>query len=161
MRARSIVAAVAATVATTGLILFGTQTAGGQTVIHVVLPANSLTAKFIDVGRDGLRLGDRLAARGALLDEAMTDRIGTSYSECLVHRRIADATTGLYNCTYVLELADGEIMLKGLDPRGPSVSDFAVLGGTGAYASAAGDATFTDTDSNTGAQTDMVIRLSG
>jgi hypothetical protein len=159
MKSRLIVAAAVVTAATLGALLIGMQTAGGQTVIHVVLPTDSLKVKFIDVGRNGLRLGDRLAARGALLDETMTDRVGTSFSECLVHRRILDETTGLYNCTYVLELADGDIVVKGLDPRGPSTTDFAVLGGTGAYAGAIGDATFTDTDD--GGRTDMVIRLSG
>jgi hypothetical protein len=39
--------------------------------------------------------------------------------------------------------------------RGPGSSQFAVLGGTGAYAGANGEATFTDTADNT----DMVLTL--
>ena len=155
MRVRSIVAAVV-TAATAGTFLFATQAASGQTVIHVVVRDRSLAAKFIDDGHDGLRLGDRAAARGRLLDGDTRERVGTAYLECVVHRRILDPATGLYNCAYTLEFEDGEIMLSGLDPRGPSVADFAVLGGTGAYTSADGDATFTDTEG----QTDMTIRLS-
>jgi hypothetical protein len=120
-----------------------------------------LVTKFVDLGRDGLRLGDRIAFRGPLLNGSKTKRVGTAYGECLVHRRVADPGTGLYNCTYVLELAGGDILVKGLDPAGPSVAELAVFGGTGAYAGASGEATFTDTDSDTNGETDMVLRLEG
>src|SRR3990172_9298856 len=43
-----------------------------------------------------------------------------------------------------------------LAARGPGVSTFAVLGGTGAYAGASGEATLTDTDEGT----EFVIDLS-
>jgi len=65
------------------------------------------------------------------------------------------------NCNYVLKLAGGEIVLQGLDPRGPGEYDMAVLGGTSAYADAIGDSTFTDVDTDAGAYTDIVIRLRG
>jgi hypothetical protein len=135
-----------------GLLVVGP--AAGETVIHVILPGDGLTYKFVDLGHDGLRLGDRVAARGPLVDENESERVGTAHLECLVQRRIVGLSQGLYNCTYVLNLADGDIILKGLDPRGEGVSEFAVLGGTGAYGTATGDATFTDT-----ANTDIVIRL--
>jgi hypothetical protein len=134
--------------------LFVVRPAAGETVIHVVLPGDGVTYKFVDIGHDGLRLGDRLAARGRLVDENESERVGTAYFECLVQRRIVGLSQGLFNCTYVLKLADGDIILKGLDPRGEGASEFAVLGGTGAYGTATGDATFTDT-----ANTDIVIRL--
>ena len=139
-----------------------TTIASGQTVVHVVSGSgeNGKVA-FFDVGRDGLRLGDRIAARGPLLNESQTDRVGTAYLQCLVHKRIIDPDRGLWNCTYVLELADGEIVLQGLDPRGPGVYELAVVGGTGAYAGANGAATFTDVDTDAGAYTDMVISLGG
>ena len=135
------------------------SSASGQTVLHVVFGPQP-TTKFVDVDGDGLRLGDRIAARGPLFDETQTDRLGTSYAQCLVHRRIVDPDRGLWNCNYVLELADGDIMLQGLDPRGPGVYEMSVLGGTGAFAGVTGDATFTDVGSDADAYTDMVIRLS-
>ena len=134
--------------------LFVVKPAAGETVIHVILPGDGVTDKFVDIGHDGLRLGDRVAARGRLVDENESERVGTAYFECLVQRRIVGLSQGLYNCTYVLKLADGDIILKGLDPRGEGASEFAVLGGTGAYGTATGDATFTDT-----INTDIVIRL--
>ena len=108
----------------------------------------------MDIGHNGLRLGDRAAARGRLVDANESERVGTAYFECLVQKRIVGFSQGLFNCTYVLDLADGDIILKGLDPRGEGASEFAVLGGTGAYGTATGDATFTDTE-----DTDIVIRL--
>jgi hypothetical protein len=109
----------------------------------------------VDIGHDGLRLGDRLAGRGRLVDENESEGVGTAYFECLVQKRIVSLSQGLFNCTYILKLRDGNIILKGLDPRGEGTSEFAVLGGTGTYRTATGDATLTDTS----AKTDIVIRL--
>ena len=138
---------------------FLATSASGKTVIHLVSPQGPLKVDVRDAHHDGLRLGDRISARGPLLDETQTESRGTSYLQCLVHKRIVDPDKGLWNCNYVVELADGEIMLQGLDPRGPGAYELAVIGGTGAYAGATGDATFTDVGSDADAYTDMVIRL--
>lgn len=134
--------------------LIGMRAATGQTVWHLVLPADTQKVQLIDQYGNGLRLGDRAAARGPLTDADGT-KVGTAYGDCVVHRYIKDSETGLWTCTYVLDLGDGDLIVKGLDPRGPGVYEMAVLGGTGAYANASGDATFTDTLE----ETDMVIRL--
>jgi hypothetical protein len=131
--------------------------ARGATTVHVAI-GEARTA-FFDTDGNGMRLGERIASRGPLQDATRTERVGTSYQECVVHKRILDPNVGLWNCDYVLELADGEIILKGLDPRGPGEYEMAVLGGTGAYAGASGDATFTDVDAGPDSYTDMVIRL--
>ncbi|HJR46386.1 MAG TPA: hypothetical protein VJ927_12365 [Actinomycetota bacterium] len=142
--------------------LIGMRAASGQTVLHLLMPADGLKARIINHNGPGLRLGDRIAARASVTDAEGT-RVGTAYGDCVVHRQITDPVTGLWNCTYVLDLADGDLILKGLDPRGPGVYELAVLGGTGVYADASGDATFTDTGDDTGevGVTDMVIRLGG
>ena len=149
---------------TSGLLvgLIGMEAATGQTVLHFVLPADTQRVQTIDAFEDGLRLGDRAAARGRLNDSDGTE-VGKAYADCTVQRHIKDNGTGLWNCTYVLELEDGDLILQGLDPRGPGAYEMAVLGGTGSYARASGDATFTDTVDETGGVgiTDMVIRLNG
>lgn len=112
--------------------------------------------------KDGVRLdfvgpmrqGDRIMSRAPLLDETKANQVGTAYLECIVHRRLTDGT-GLFVCNYLLDLQDGELVLQGLDPRGPGASQFAVTGGTGAYSNAQGEATFTD--SSDPPETDMVI----
>ena len=140
--------------------LIGMGTASGQSALHLVLRGDTQKIRTIDVNHDGLRLGDRVAARGPLTD-AEGNTVGTSYGDCLVHRNITSPETGLWSCNYILELADGQLVLRGLDPRGPGAYEMAVLGGTGAYAGASGDATFTDTfDEAQGFdKTDMAIRL--
>ena len=129
-------------------------TARGQAVVHVDFPIESASVAFQDFGKDGLRLGDRLAEHGPLLDGKSLDRVGTAYIECVAQRHIA-GDEGLWVCTYVLQLGDGDILLMGPDPHGPGVSTFAVTGGTGVYDGAGGEVTFTDTKTDT----DMVIVL--
>lgn len=139
-----------------------TTSASGQTVLHLVLgPQEDVKLAVVDVKRNGLRLGDRIAGRGPLVDETQAERLGTAYVQCLTFRRIVDPDRGLWNCNYVLELADGDIVLQGLDPRGPGDYEMSVLGGTGAYAGATGDASFTDVGTGVDSYTDMMIRLGG
>lgn len=160
MRSRLSIAIVLVVLAAAPGVLL-TTSASGQTALHLVFgPQEDVKTSFVDVNHDGLRLGDRAAARGPLLDETQTERLGTGYLQCLVHRRIIDPDRGLWNCNYVLELEGGEIVLQGLDPRGPGTYEMSVLGGTGAYAGATGDATFTDVGTDSVAYTDIVIRLS-
>lgn len=160
MRSKLSIAILLVVLAVAAGVLLATS-ASGQTVLHVVVPQEAIKVSVVDINRDGLRLGDRIAARGPLVDETQTEHLGTAYLQCLVHRRIVDPDRGLWNCNYVLELADGDIVLQGLDPRGPGTYEISVLGGTGAYAGATGDATFTDVGTDADAYTDMVIRFSG
>lgn len=140
--------------------IFLASSASGQTVLHVVSgPQEDMRVVAFDENHDGLRLGDRIAGRGPLLDEAHAERVGTAFVDCIVARRILDPDRGVWNCNYVLELADGDVMLQGLDPRGPGVYEMAVIGGTGSYAGATGEATFTDAGPDQDAYTDMVITL--
>lgn len=134
------------------------DTCRGADNVHVVWPADTTRVQFLDFGRDGLRLGDRLAARGPLLDATQTNKVGTGHLDCVVAFRITDGPpgpAGVYRCTYLLDLTAGDFVLEGLDPHGPGVFTMAVLGGTGAYAASSGDATITDTE----AGTDFMIDL--
>lgn len=157
-RKLSIVIPVVVLAVAAGLLV--TTSASGQQGLHVVVGGLN-AVRAVDVDGDGLRLGDRIAGRGPLLDETQTECVGSAYLQCLVHKRIVDGDTGLWNCNYVLKLADGDLMLQGLDPRGPGAYEISVLGGTGAYAGARGDATFTDVGSDAETYTDMEIRLRG
>jgi hypothetical protein len=137
--------------------VLSSRPAGAQVDVHAFLPADTFRHRFQDFGDDGLRLGDRLTGRGPLLDASQQSEVGVAYQDCVVMRRITDVPSGLYRCTYELVLADGSIVVEGLDPHGPGVYTFAVLGGTGAYARATGDATLTDSSSGT----EFVIDLTG
>ena len=152
--------AIIALVGITAAVWMSQHTAQAQTDVHVFWPAPAKLA-FLDFDRQGLRLGDRLTVRGPLLDAARVERVGRGYMECVTMNRITDDPVegpgGVYWCTQVLRLADGDLTLKGIDPHGPGVATFAVLGGTGAYAGAVGDATMTDGSDGT----DLVIDLTG
>jgi hypothetical protein len=137
------------------LVMLSTPVAA-QPDIHVVWRSGRV--QFLDFGREGLRVGDRLAARGPLLDATQTSEVGTGHLDCVVVSRITDGPSGpggVYRCSYLLDLTDGDLVLEGLDPHGPGVYKVAVLGGTGAHAAASGDATLTDTK----AETDFMIDL--
>lgn len=133
---------------------------GAQTTEHVFWTVEGAGGKvtFLNVNQPGLRIGDRLAARAPLFDASQTDQVGRAYVDCVVMDKItedAEGFHGLYWCTYLLKLADGDLTIAGRDARGPGVSTFAVLGGTGAYADASGQATLTDSDVGT----EFVIEL--
>jgi len=139
--------------------LLMSRPASAQGDVHLFVgPGGRLSE--LDFEQTGLRLGDRLAFRVPLLDGAQASDAGVGYAECVVMRRItddADGASGLYRCNYLLHLADGDLIVDGLDPHGPGVASFAVLGGTGAYAGATGEATVTDS----AAGTEFVIVLTG
>jgi hypothetical protein len=131
--------------------------ATAQGDVHVFLPAAQRSV-FLDFGRDGLRLGDRLATRGPVLDAMGGSKVGTGHGDCVVARAITDGPEGpggVYRCSYVLDLADGDLIVEGLDPHGPGVYTFAVMGGTEDYSGARGDVTLTEGFDGT----DVVIDL--
>lgn len=145
-------------VAGTAAFVLLSQPVTAQTDVHVFWPAGAEKATVLGFGTDGRRLGDRLAARGPLLDATQTDKVGSFHLDCVVAKRITDGPGGpggVYRCSYLLDLINRDLVLEGLDPHGPGVYTLAVLGGTGMYAAASGDATLTDTD----AGTDFVIDL--
>jgi len=137
------------------VVVLGADRASGQADVHVLMPAAEGRGSIIDVvGGPGLSIGDGVASRGPLVDTQSREPAGSVYFECTVMRRIG-LEEGLWRCSYLLRLAEGAIVLEGLDPRGMGASTFAVLGGTKAYRGASGDAVLTDSTEGT----DIVITL--
>jgi hypothetical protein len=149
-----------AAIALVGVAVLTSVPAGAQADVHVFWSVPN-KAVFLNFEQPALRLGDRLASRGPLLDATKTSEAGRAYLDCVVMNQITDDPTegpgGLYRCSYLLRLAEGDLIVEGLDPHGPGVYTFAVLGGTGVYAGATGDATLTDTFEGT----EFVIDLAG
>ncbi len=156
MRKRQSTVLAVAIVLGIAVVVVGSGRASGQGDLHVLMPVGAGPTAFLDVVRGpGLDLGDGLAARGRLVDPGSGEKVGSVYFECSVMRKIVSPDQGLWRCSYHLRLADGGIVLQGLDPRGDGASTFAVLGGTKAYRGVSGDAVFTDSVDGT----DMVITL--
>ena len=145
-----------ALVALAGTLLF-TRPAGAQVDVHVVWPHETAKYTFLDFGRPGIRMGDRREARGPLFDATATNKIGSAYLDCIAMSGITAPVGGLYRCSYVLHLEDGDLVVEGLDPHRFGVHTMAVIGGTGAFDRAIGEATITQTDT----QTDFSIDLTG
>lgn len=142
--------ALVALVAILGAVTLLARPAGAQDEINVVWQAGTGKSTLVDLSqKDGLRLGDRLTARGPLTDLTGASTVGKAHLDCVVQRRITDGPEGpggLYRCSYLLRLAEGDLIIQGLDPHGPGVTTMAVLGGTGTFAGATGEAILTDTD---------------
>lgn len=137
------------------VVALDSDRASGQGDVHVLLPEGEGRGSTIDVvGGPGLTIGDGVAWRGPLVDAQSGEPAGSVYFECTVMRRIG-LEEGLWRCSYHLRLAEGVIVLQGLDPRGMGASTFAAVGGTKAFRGAAGDAVFTDS----AAGTDIVVTL--
>lgn len=154
-RQRLTVASIALVVVAGTLLL--SRPASAQVDVHVVWSHETAKYKFLDFGRPGIRMGDRLEARGPLLDATRTSEVGSAYLDCIAMSGITAPVGGLYRCSYVLHLEDGDLLVEGLDPHGPGVYTMAVLGGTGAFARAIGEATLTETVT----ETDFSIDLTG
>ena len=138
---------VAIVVTTLTIAAIGRDAASGQTEMPLVELRADRRIVFVDVEDDGSGPGDFALIRGPLLDETQEARVGTVYWNCMVQRRVEGKR--LWRCSALLRLEDGQLMLEGLDLEGPGESAFAVLGGTGAYGDARGDATLTDTETAT------------
>jgi hypothetical protein len=144
----------AATVAVLAVMIGGMV--GGTTVaqatvnLDLLVPADGGGAgAFLDFEHDGLRIGDRIVARSPLYDGTGAHQVGKSFLECVVVSNKLTETSGLWRCSYLLDLADGDILVEGLDPRGDGPYTMAIAGGTGAYSQASGDADFVDSSDGT------------
>jgi hypothetical protein len=138
------------------MVVSGSDQASGQADLHVLMPAGAGRDSLVDVvGGPALDPGDGVVGRGPLVNGETGENAGSVYFECTVMRKIRSVDEGLWRCSYHLRLADGAIVLQGLDPPGLGASTFAVLGGTKAYRAASGEAVFTDFDEGT----DVVISL--
>jgi len=128
-----------------------TATAGSSatTEIVVVIPPHTGTNTFLDFDGHGITLGDRVVFRGELWDPSESHRMGRTKGECVVVSDKLTSTKGLFRCSYVLQLGAGDLVVEGLDPHGPGSSTFAILGGTGPYSTARGDADVVDTATRT------------
>ena len=100
-----------------------------------------------------------MAARGPATDAATGERVGRFLWNCTVERALDRHDHGLAVCDAIVELAEGIIAMRGLDPQGESEAPFAVTGGSGAYSAARGDGLWTDIETDDGWVTDVVIHL--
>jgi hypothetical protein len=132
---RKLLALIAA-VLVTGLLVgsvspVGAQAGGDETIVVV---AQSVRFKFIDLGRQGDSPGDMLIIKDAVWNEAQTERVGTDWVKCTLDF----ATTAV--CTVVVKF-NGRGTLTGTGAINFQAESFVfpVTGGTGDFQHVTGE----------------------
>ena len=127
--------------------VFGDNVAKGQTEIHVTtVIGDSKSATTVDHGKEGFGAGDRGVAWEPLFAEDRVTRVGKAYWDCVGMGGTSGRAKKVM-CLALWELEGGQITLQYV--QGPPTDGvfadftFAVTGGTGIYANATGDGTFT------------------
>lgn len=136
MRAVLVVAAIALG----GLVLFSSL-GGDETNLDLVAPTGERSV--VDVGEDGVSLGDMTVFSGSLEDDE-----GRIDGVCTITSAPEDEAEHRQRCEVTLTLDDGETELQLASVGRVEADDvnFSIVGGGGEYAGAGGDATFDYTD---------------
>jgi hypothetical protein len=141
---RRLVAAVAGLIVV-GLVIGGVSLASSgpanrnnPLVLDLITRATAIN-NFVDTGPPGFSTGDLYVFSDRVFAaSAPAQQIGTVDGRCV----LIDPATLRYDCSTTGHLADGDIMTAGnITLAQGTTSTLAVVGGTGAYAVARGDAT--------------------
>lgn len=131
---------VLAAIALGGLVIFSSL-GGDEKNLDLVAPAGERSV--VDVGDDGVSLGDMTVFSGSLEDgEGRIDGV------CTITSAPDDEAEHRQRCEVTLTLGDGETELQLASVGRVEADDviFSVVGGGGNHAGAGGDATFDYTD---------------
>jgi hypothetical protein len=85
------------------------------------------------------KTGDRIEFANPVYDAANQKVIGSSDGECFY------ASNTVYQCSWTLMLANGNIVLEGAQGSQQTRTVYAIVGGTGAYCQIQGEAVLTST----------------
>jgi hypothetical protein len=150
--------AVLVLTATVGVVSLVSTAAGtqpsGKHVEVIDLTTRTVQEAEIDLGATGFGLGDRFV----FTDDVFrgTENIGTLGGECTAVRLAPyplpagqEPTSVSFHCAATLSLPKGQVTFQGLvtfsEQAGPSFT-IAITGGTGAYRTAHGQATITESE---------------
>jgi hypothetical protein len=144
---RSILAAAAAAAITTGVLVgpvgaFATPSAGRTTTIH--LTAHFIHASLVDAGGAGPSAGDQQVVVGTLTKG--TARAGRFGFVCEI---LTGGSTAPEECSATGSLSGGTITLAGASRTTGDDHTWAVVGGTGVYRDATGQAHIHDVNRTT------------
>ena len=146
MRKTILFLAVASVVAWVSIDTLGDNVARGQTEIHVTTVNSSQRSVTVDHQHDGFGAGDRIIAWEPLFAEDRVTRLGKAYWDCVGVGGTTRSNKKVM-CVALWKVEGGQITLRYVQgpPTNLGFADFtfAVTGGTGIYANATGDGTFT------------------
>ncbi len=118
--------------------LMGSATGAAETLSYEVTFNDSVLA----AKTDGLNLGDRFIIDDVLLKDGK--QVGTNSGVCTVTN-----VAGIALCNVTFVLAEGTLSIQFVNSP-PPTKDFAVMGGTGAYAGKTGSGQLIENGDNTG-----------
>src|SRR5882724_9409703 len=141
--------AAAAGVVATGVI--SGQAASAHTG-HTLIAHEKFTKTFMqDVGEKGVSMGDRLVFTSEVRD-LKGGQLGIGVGDCVRLSGTSDSD-GQYNCLQTYHLAGGDFMTSGIFDFAQKINKWAIMGGTGRYRAATGEADFTTLTTDTFADT--------
>ncbi len=134
--------AVGCGLAVTAVALTATASGAGTTDAGQTFQfrAFNVTLEYIDVGDEGQRVGDHFVFSDEVVSQQRT--VGTVDGECAITRTPTRASWSV-QCLTNATLRQGQLTFQGVLTMRPGSSEtftVAVVGGTGAYAGAAGEA---------------------
>ncbi len=154
MRRRTRALLATAGVAAAGLIATGVlsgQAASAHTV-HTLIAREKFTKTFMqDVGEKGVSMGDRLVFTTEVRN-LKGGQLGIGVGDCVLLSGTSDSD-GQYNCLQTYHLAGGDFITGGIFDFKQKINKWAIMGGTGRYRAATGEADFTTLSADTFADT--------
>jgi len=154
MRSRTRVLLATAGVTAAGLVATGVvsgQAASARTA-HTLIAHEKFTKTFMqDVGEKGVSMGDRLVFTSEVRD-LKGGQLGIGVGDCVLLSGTSDSD-GQYNCLQTYHLVGGDFMTSGIFDFAQKINKWAIMGGTGRYRAATGEADFTTLTADTFADT--------
>ena len=148
------VLALALAIAVVSLVPAATAAKRGKKVTVINLTTRTAQEAELDLGTPGFSVGDRFVFSDNVFRGGR--QVGVLGGECTLTRlepnplpEGQEPTSGTFNCVATIRLPRGQLTLQGLftfsEQAGPRVQ-IAITGGTGAYRTARGHATLTETE---------------
>jgi len=154
MRRRSRALLATAGVTAAGLIAAGVVSgpAASARTAHSLIAHEKFTKTFMqDVGDKGVSMGDRLVFTTEVRD-LKGGQLGIGVGDCVRLSGTSDSD-GQYNCLQTYRLAGGDFVTSGIYDFAQKINKWAIIGGTGRYRAATGEADFTTLSADTFADT--------
>jgi len=154
MRRRTRALLATAGVAAAGLVATGVvsgQAASARTA-HTLMANEKFTKTVMqDVGEKGVSMGDRFVFTSEVRD-LKGGQLGLGVGDCVRLSGTSDSD-GQFNCLQTYHLAGGDFMTSGIFDYAQKINKWAIMGGTGRYRAATGEADFTTLTTDTFADT--------
>jgi hypothetical protein len=154
MRRRTRALFATAGVIAVGLVatgVFSGQAASAHTAHTLVAREKFTKTAQQDFGDKGTSIGDRYVFTSEIRDPRGA-MLGTGFGDCVLIGGTTDAD-GQYNCVQTYHLAGGDFVTSGFFDFAQKVNKWAIIGGTGRYRAATGQADFTTLSGDTFADT--------